>query len=165
MEHVKKLFEFGSDKIILNRAILEDQFFVKQITSAYGSQSVVASIDFKKVGNDYYSFLSPGIEKKILLKDHVEIAEKCNIGEILLTSIQKDGTGQGYETYVLEFLNKCKLPIIFSGGAGKPEHFLDVLLFDEVSAVSTANLFNFLGNSLLLARDYLLKNHISLRKR
>ena len=165
IEDVEKLFNFGSDKIILNRAILEEPLLVKEITDRYGSQSVVASIDFKKEGKNYYSYLSPGLEKGILLNEHIKKAEEYNIGELFLTSIGKDGTGQGYETDILSTLNNCKLPLIFSGGAGKPEHFLEVLKLKEVSAVATANLFNFLGNSLSISRDYLKESGILLRKR
>ena len=165
IEEIEKLFNFGTDKIILNRSILDNPSLVKDITYRYGSQSVIASIDFKKDGENYYSYLSPGLQKGMLLNDHVQKAEDCNIGELLLTSIKQDGTGQGYETDILRSFKNCKLPIIFSGGAGKPEHFLEVLNFKEVSAVSTANLFNFLGDSLSISREYLIKNGILLRKK
>ena len=160
--HVNSLFENGSDKVVINRMIIENPLLVQQISKRYGCQSIVASIDFKKINNQYFSFL-PQQKKTMILQDHINQVNKLNVGEIMLTSVDKDGTGQGYDTGVKEYIKECNSPIILSGGAGKPEHFLDALKIKEVSAVSTANLFNFLGDSLEISRNFLIDKGVNLR--
>ena len=84
-------------------------------------------------------------------------------GETFLTSIERDGTGQGLETSVLDTLiDKIKIPIILSGGAGKPQHLLEALSDPRVQAVSTAHLFNFMGSTLQQTRNLISSSDIEL---
>jgi cyclase len=87
------------------------------------------------------------------------------IGEIYLNSMDRDGTGQGFDEDMLRHVpSDIPVPLILVGGAGKPEHFTFGLADDRVDAVSTAHLFNFVGNSLQLSREHLLREGMNLVK-
>ena len=85
-----------------------------------------------------------------------------SIGEFLLTSIDRDGTGQGLDTDIVRIFRNLRRPIILSGGAGKASHLADALAQDAINAVTTANLYNFLGSSLDETRQFLINEGIKL---
>ena len=166
MEDAKILFNNGADKIVLNTALYSNKNLIKSLVSKYGSQSIVASIDFK-VNNDIINvYIKNGTEKlNINLKDYIKYIETLNIGEIYLNSIDKDGTGFDYDYSTINKISKhIKTPLIIAGGAGNGEHLSKGLKINEVSAVATANLFNFIGDGLPNARNNILKNKLNIRK-
>ena len=165
LEIAVKMFRNGADKIILNTSTFKNPELLNEISSIYGSQSVIVSIDFKKESDDNYSVWIENGKKKIdiPLEKHVENLTNFKFGEIYLNSIDKDGTGFGYDLSVMRKLKKIskKVPIIISGGAGNSNHFYEALKNNEIDAVSTAHLFNFVGDGLEKARKNLIKNKIS----
>lgn len=154
------LFNSGADKIILNSSLYQNPKLVLELVKIYGSQSIVASVDYKIKGDRPFVFINDGtteIDKD--LSSYVEYVQSLGIGEIYLNSIDKDGTGFGYdfETIhkVMDFIN---VPLIIAGGAGNESHLLEGIKLEKVNAVATANLFNFIGDGLINAREKIIKN-------
>ena len=159
-----KMFKNGADKIIINSSTFKNPELLNQISSVYGSQSVIVSLDFKKENKDKYSVWVENGKKKIeiSLVEHLENLMDYEFGEIYLNSIDKDGTGFGYDLSVMNKLKSIskKIPIIISGGAGNDNHFFEALKIKEIDAVSTAHLFNFVGDGLEKARKSLIEKKI-----
>ena len=158
------LFHSGADKIIINSGIYEDPSLIKDLIRIYGSQSVVASIDFKKFDNRNLVFIQNGTKEiEMSLDVYLNYVQELGVGEIYLNSIDRDGTGFGFD---LETINNVsphiQIPLIIAGGAGNDLHLLEGLIINEVSAVSTANLFNFIGNGLPNARKNILNKGVNL---
>ncbi len=145
------LFSNGADKIVLNSSLYTDVALVRALVSKYGSQSIIASIDY--IGNDV--FICNGTKKiDISLECYVKHIEKLNVGEVYLNSIEQDGTGFGYDVKTIEQISPLlSVPLIIAGGAGNARHLIEGLNMDDISAVATANLFNFVGNGLPNARE------------
>tara|TARA_B100000900_G_scaffold262817_1_gene224070 strand:- start:1868 stop:2662 length:795 start_codon:yes stop_codon:yes gene_type:complete len=160
----KKLFNNGADKIVLNSILTDDPESALEITSYYGGQSVVASIDVKKVNSDFLPFKfngSKNIDMKI--RDYMKYVIKLRVGEIYLNSIDRDGTGFGFDTELLKKLDtSINLPLIVGGGAGNYQHFIECFKTFNVEAASTANLYNFIGDGLAVTRNKLIENKINI---
>ena len=158
------LFKNGADKILLNTAIYDNPILIKDLVKTYGSQSIVASIDYKKHNNKNTVFIKNGTKEiESDLNVYLNYVQELGVGEIYLNSIDRDGTGFGFDT---ETVSNCiqfiKIPLIIAGGAGNDIHLLDALKINGVSAVATANLFNFIGDGLPDARKKLLNNNINI---
>tara|TARA_B100000787_G_C16197903_1_gene302322 strand:- start:5766 stop:6575 length:810 start_codon:yes stop_codon:yes gene_type:complete len=164
LDDAKKLFSNGADKVIINSMLYKDPKLIENISGKWGSQSIIASVDVKFIDNDYFVFIYNGQENtKIKLKNYLDNILKYPIGEIYLNSIDRDGTGQGLKFEILNFLPKnCITPIIFCGGVGQENHIIDGLADDRLSAVATANLFNFIGDGLNLARKKIILSKIEI---
>jgi cyclase len=158
MQEAELLFKSGADKIVLNSLLVENPNMVKELIKNYGSQSVVACIDCKLKEGTYEIYIKDGTVKiDYDLKTYVAYLEELGVGEIYLNSIDKDGTGFGYDQNLIETVNKItSLPLIIAGGAGNENHLAQGLKFENVSAVATANLFNFIGNGLPNARSQII---------
>ena len=164
-DQARLLFESGADKLVLNSAFFKDPQLVTSLAGVYGTQSIVASLDFRRNGGgEAEIFIDGGREcTKIQLAEAVSAAACAGAGEIYLTSIDRDGTGMGYDLASLETAFKsCALPIIASGGADTPDQLADGILSGYASGVSTAHLFNFMGNGLKDARNEIVKKTIIL---
>ena len=154
-EDAKILLDSGADKVIVNTSLFTDEELIHNLSSEFGRQCLVGSLDIKKQGNEYQAYIENG-SKKINKNNYeiLDILKKCPIGEIMLHSIDRDGTGQGFDFDSLLFLNnKINLPIIISGGAGKGRHLVEGLKQNRVDAVSSSHLFNFIGDGLKRARQ------------
>jgi cyclase len=165
IDNARKLFRSGADKVVVNSGLFQNVDMLNQIAEDFGEQSIVASLDLKLVENNVYSIYSKNGSLKIeeTARDSIRKVLELPVGEIYLNSIDKDGTGQGLDLNMLDLLPpKVSKPIIIAGGVGNPSHILEGLLDGRVDAVATANLFNFIGNSLEQARRFILENHVSL---
>jgi cyclase len=150
LEDARTLFESGADKIVLNTSLYDDPNLVKSLIEKYGSQSIIASIDYKK---DKVFIDNNSREINTGLYDYLEYVKRLGVGEIYLNSIEKDGTGFGYDIETIKSISKTNsVPLIIAGGAGNVNHLMDGLLIDGVNATATANLFNFVGDSFYIAR-------------
>lgn len=160
----EKLLHSGADKLVVNSALFTDDYFIKELIKNYGSQCIVGSIDFKRSDNDFIVLFDRGQNMAELnLERAIKKAIELGVGEILLNSIDRDGTGYGYDLEALKSINfQIDIPVIISGGAGKPQHFIEGLSIDFVDAVATANLLNFIGNGLPLSRQEILKKGFEL---
>ena len=155
------LLKSGADKVVINTMLVANYEIVQQIANKYGKQCIVASIDVKRGADGQFAqHIDSGNTE--LSDDPRLILERLQdgpIGEIYLNSMDRDGTGQGYDMGTLELLpTNCTKPVILAGGVGNSNH-LDLGLRDNrVDAVATAHLFNFVGNGLESSRKNLVSN-------
>jgi cyclase len=154
------LFKSGADKIILNTIIYKNPDLVRELVKLYGSQSIVASIDYKKNGNVNEVYINDGnLKIEYTLEQYLDYVNLFEVGEIYLNSIDKDGTGFGYDFDVIKNVSKrLNKPLIIAGGAGNENHLIEGLKLADVSAVATANLFNFIGDGLPNARKKIIQS-------
>ena len=167
IEQARLLFENGADKVVLNSAFFRDLQLVTSLARLYGAQSIVASLDFRRNGaGEAEIFIDGGRENTgIPLAEAVSGAARAGAGEIYLTSIDRDGTGMGYDLAALETAFKsCDLPIIAAGGADTSDRLAEGIRSGFASAVLTAHLFNFMCDGLRDAREQLIAGGIPLSK-
>lgn len=160
MEDAELLFNSGADKIVLNSVLFLNPDLVRALIKRYGTQSIVASIDYKKINGKFEVFIQNGTTKiDMNLWQYIQYLENLEVGEIYLNSIEKDGTGFGYDfETIIEYESKIQIPLIIAGGAGNELHLIKGLEIQNVSAVATANLFNFMGNGLPNARKIIIES-------
>jgi cyclase len=159
-EIVKKLFNSGADKIILNSAFYSNRNLIKKIADNYGNQSIVCSIDYKGSEFKNVEILIKNGSKKIEfnIKEYIEIIQEFGVGELLLNSIDRDGLGYGYDYETLkEVRSICDLPIIAAGGADNYIELVKGIESNYLNAVSTSHLFNFIGKGILQTREEMIK--------
>tara|TARA_A100001388_G_C28772128_1_gene504570 strand:+ start:736 stop:2781 length:2046 start_codon:yes stop_codon:yes gene_type:complete len=139
------LFKAGADKCLINTAIFKNPNLVKEAVKKFGSQAIVASLDVKKDGKKLKVFTNKGNENTgFFLDEAIKIAVDLGIGEIILSSIDNDGSGKGYDTLLLENLpNNIEVPIIINSGAKEIEHFSSALKNKKIDAAAAANIFYF----------------------
>jgi imidazole glycerol-phosphate synthase subunit HisF len=166
VEDVRKLLGVGADKVSINTAAVERPGLIREIADRFGSQCVVVSIDFKTGANGAGQvFIRSGTvgTGQSPVKAAAE-AEKLGAGEILLTSIERDGTLAGYDVEVTrQVCEAVSIPVIASGGAGSYEHMARVLLEGKASAVAAASMFHFTQQTPLEAKRYLADRGIRVR--
>jgi len=164
LQGAELLFSSGADKVILNSALYEKPELARSIIEKYGAQSLVASVDYNLVhGSPVVCIKDGSVALAMPLSEYLFFLQKLGVGEILLNSIQQDGTGFGYDiTTIQEYSKFISVPLMIMGGAGNEKHLLDGLNQNSVSAVVTANLFNFIGSGLPNARKYLLDHNANL---
>lgn len=155
-----EFIEGGADKIIVNSIFDVNPSVVEEISSYFGRQCVIGGIDI--VGNSSDGYAVAGKHAAGALKidplDRMALMIKYGAGEILLQSVDRDGTGNGFDLGLLQFAAQfSNVPLIVSGGFGKAEHIIEALRNNAVDAIATANLFNFIGDGLQKAREAVLQ--------
>ena len=165
IKDIEALLKAGADKVSLNSAIVKDHNLITESARQFGSQATVAAIDVKLIVNEYKVFIKGGREDTGLIgMDWCREAVEKGAGEILLTSMDRDGTKEGYD---LKFLKELTLnvtvPVIASGGAGKKEDFLDAFKQANVDACLAASLFHFNILPIKELKNYLKQNNINVR--
>jgi cyclase len=166
-EQARQLFENGADKLVLNAAFFSAPDLIGELASSYGTQSIVASLDFRRDdAGAARIFVGSGREDTgIDLAAGVALAASLGAGEIYLTSIERDGTGMGYDLPALQLAYEyCDLPIIAAGGADTMDRLAEGIRSGFASAVSTAHLFNFMCDGLRGARQQLIADGIPLSR-
>lgn len=159
------LFNNGADKIILNTSYFENPTLVNSLVEKYGAQSIIASIDFKRDELGCEHVYSNNGTKKIdlTLPEVIQLVKTFGAGEIMLNSINQDGTGMGFDMLSLKTVhNLCDLPIIASGGGDTSEHLMNGLTSGYASAVTSAHLFNFMGDGIQDTRNQLISKSVAL---
>ncbi len=166
VEDAKFLFKNGADKLVINTILYEKPDLVKELVKIYGSQSLVACIDYKKIDEINKIFINDGRKEiEFTLEEYLEYVQSLGVGEIYFNSIEKDGTGFGYDMETIEQISDIvKIPLIIAGGAGNEKHLIDGLSLESVSAVATANLFNFIGNGLPNARKKIVEQNLNIAR-
>ena len=166
VEQARRLLQVGADKIALNTAAIETPALIRDLADELGSQCVVVSIDVKRQGKGVYGvFTHSGT--RATEKDPVKWAkelEALGAGEILLTSIDRDGTMDGFDLEITRKVSESvSLPVIASGGAGNYEHMASVLTEGKASAVAAASIFHFTQQTPLEAKHFLWERGIKVR--
>lgn len=165
IQEARNLLRAGADKVVVNSILFENNDFIASLASEFGQQCLVAAMDIKVGEDGLYQIWSESGSKYIKgsAKDWVHKIAGSSIGEIYINSIDRDGTGQGYDLNILSLLPKDIMkPIILSGGVGNATHLLAGISDFRVDAVATANLFNFVGDGLKHARQSLIDAGVEL---
>lgn len=168
LDDFRKILNAGADKISVNSAALKRPELINEAAERFGSQCVVVAIDAKMRsggGFDVYSAGGRINTGKDALEWAVE-AEKRGAGEILLTSMDCDGTKKGYDLKLIKLISKAvSIPVIASGGAGNMQHFYDAFNEGEAEAALAASLFHYREMEIIELKEYLFKRGISVRLR
>ncbi|WP_027419485.1 imidazole glycerol phosphate synthase subunit HisF [Crocinitomix catalasitica] len=166
LEDAARLIQNGADKVSLNSAAISNPSVITDIKQVFGAQSLVIAIDAKRIGDEWFVF-SHGGRKNTGLKvvEWAKEVELLGAGEILLTTMDSDGTKNGFNLELLEKVNKSvNIPLIASGGAGNRQHFKDLFTKTKVSAGLAASIFHFGEISIPQLKTYLLDNNLPIRK-
>lgn len=166
IEDVHVLFRSGADKVVLNTGAVETPELVARAAELYGTQAVVVSIDAHRHDDGRYEVrthfgsrptgLDPG--------DWAQRAEQLGAGEILVTSIEKDGSLEGYDNELNRLVaSRVGIPVLVAGGAGKWQDFVDGFARGGASAVCTTNIYHFTESSIRSAKQFLQRAQIPVR--
>jgi cyclase len=163
---IRRLLAAGADKVSLNSAAVRKPEIVRITSRRFGCQCIVVAIDARQVrANKWEVYINGGrIPTGIDAVDWAEKVERLGAGEILLTSMDRDGTKDGYDIALTKAItDRVNIPVIASGGAGKLEHFAEVILEANADAVLAASLFHYAELSIKEVKEYLLKQGIPVR--
>ncbi|MFA6622111.1 MAG: imidazole glycerol phosphate synthase subunit HisF [Candidatus Caldatribacteriota bacterium] len=165
IEDIQQLLRAGADKVSINTAAVKNPKIIREAALKYGSSTIVVAIDAIK-RDDYWEVVING-GRTPTGKDAVKWAqkvEKLGAGEILLTSMDSDGTKDGYDIELTrQVVEKTKCPVIASGGAGKLEHFYQVFAEGKASAALAASIFHRKEISIARVKEYLAEKEIPVR--
>jgi cyclase len=165
VEDIEILLSAGADKVSINTAAVKNPTLLEQTARRFGSQCLVLAIDAKLVDENWKVFLNGGRVETDL--DAIEWAKKgveLGAGEILLTSMNADGTKNGFEIELTKQVSEAvNVPVIASGGAGKIEHFSEVFEKGKADAALAASVFHFREIEILMLKNYLKSQNIEVR--
>lgn len=167
VEDFKAILREGADKISVNSAAIMNPNLVAEAADKFGSQCVVVAIDAKRRqdGSGWTVYKNGGrVDMGLDAVEWAAKVEKLGAGEILLTSMDCDGTKAGYDLELTKAIAEAvKIPVIASGGAGKPEHFYDALTEAKAEAVLAASLFHYKELEICQLKEYLRSRGVSVR--
>ena len=165
LDHIRNLLNAGADKVSINTSAVQNEQLVKKAAKKFGSQCIVVAIDAKRQGDHWEVFIHGGRTPTGI--DAVKWAkkmEKYGAGEILLTSMDCDGTKEGYDNKLNEIIStSVNIPVIASGGAGKLEHLYDALEYGKADAVLAASIFHYKELSIRQCKEYLASKGVTVR--
>ena len=165
VEEISNLLKAGADKVSLNSSILKNTNLITQASDRLGSQCIVAAIDAKKAGKSWNVFTKAGTVNTNLdtLEWAIEVVKR-GAGEILLTSMDKDGTKSGFDIELLKLISEnIPIPLIASGGAGTIQHCIDAIKVGKANAVLAASIFHFKEIEIFELKEAMKNNGISVR--
>jgi len=171
IDDIRNLLKAGCDKISMNTAAIKDPQLIRRASSRFGSQCIVVAIDAKRTQNlkrkaqNWEVYINGGRTPtgKDALKWAKE-AQRLGAGEILLTSMDKDGTKDGYDIELTKAIStSVTVPVIASGGAGNLEHLYEALTKGSADAVLAASIFHYREYSVKEAKEYLAKRKVAVR--
>ncbi|MDJ0305672.1 MULTISPECIES: imidazole glycerol phosphate synthase subunit HisF [Dehalobacter] len=167
IEDIRRMLRAGADKVSLNTAAVQNPELIEQGALAFGSQCIVVAIDARKVGEGRWEVYTHGGRKPTGI-DVLEWAgkvEELGAGEILLTSMDRDGTKEGYDNELNRTVGRAvSIPLIASGGVGTLEHMAEGLTEGEADAVLAASIFHYREYSIKETKDYLARKGIPIRR-
>ena len=146
----EKLFHSGADKICINTGAIRDPELIKNLSGEFGSQSVVLQLDARIINSEFRIFYNTGRDLSDLnIAEWLRIAQDNGIGEVLLTSIERDGTGKGPDLELIEFVGKhAKVPVIYGGGIASIKHIDEVISGNHATGVALASYLHVYGKSI-----------------
>lgn len=165
VENFREILNAGADKVAVNSAAIKNPRLIADAAAKFGSQCVVCAIDAKKSESGWEVYLNGGrVNTKIDAVKWARKAAELGAGEILLTSMDCDGTKNGYDIPLTKRISEAvEIPVIASGGAGTPEHFYEALTAGKADAVLAASIFHFNEIKISELKKYLKEKGISVR--
>ncbi|WP_445710817.1 imidazole glycerol phosphate synthase subunit HisF [Flavobacterium sp.] len=165
VEDVAILLKNGADKVSINSSAVKNPDLINQLSSKFGSQCIVVAIDAKLIDGSWMVHLVGGkVPTQLNLFDWAKEVEQRGAGEILFTSMNNDGTKNGFANEALAKLSELvNIPIIASGGAGNKQHFADAFINGKADAALAASVFHFQEIEIPDLKTYLVENGISIR--
>ena len=165
VEDINKLLNCGADKVSINTAAVQNPKVIIESSKKFGSQCIVVAIDAKKNGNKWEVFTHGGRNNTSI--DAIEFAKKMEVsgaGELLVTSMDRDGTQIGYDNdLIFKISSTVNIPVIASGGVGNFNHLVDGIKLGNASAVLAASIFHYGTHSINEAKQYLNSKGIPVR--
>ena len=157
VEDINKLLNCGADKVSINTAAVENPKIIEESSKKFGSQCIVVAIDAKKNQEKWEIFTHGGRNNtEIDAIDFAKQMEDCGAGELLVTSMDKDGTQTGFDIdFISEISSKVNIPLIASGGVGNLDHLVDGIKLGKASAVLAASIFHYGKFTIQQAKKYL----------
>ena len=165
LDDINKLLNCGADKVSINTAAVENLKIVSDSSKKFGAQCIVVAIDAKKNGNKWEVFTHGGRKNSAInALEYAKKMEDNGAGELLITSMDRDGTQEGYDIELISKISsKVNIPIIASGGVGKLDHLVDGIKLGNASAVLAASIFHYGKYSVKEAKEYLDSKGIPVR--
>ena len=166
IDDIKNLLLAGADKVSINTAAVKNHNFIKESSIRFGSQCIVIAIDVKKVSDNKWEVFTHGGRNPtgIDIIKYAKIVENNGAGEILLTSMDRDGTKMGYDIELTRTISGLvSIPVIASGGVGNLDHLYDGFKLGLASAVLAASIFHYGNYTILEAKKYLSDKNIAIR--
>lgn len=166
VDEIGDLLHAGADKVSLNSAIVKEPDLINRASEAFGSQCIVAAVDAKRTGDHWSVFIKGGTEDTGLdALEWISETEERGAGEILLTSMDRDGTKEGFDLELLKRVNeRVHIPVIASGGAGTKQHCVDAIRRGDADAVLAASIFHFKEIEIKDLKKYLSEHQIPVRQ-
>jgi len=165
VDDIHKLLNCGADKVSINTAAVQNPEVIVESSKKFGSQCIVVAIDAKKKGNKWEVYTHGGRNNTSL--DAIEFAKKMQdsgAGELLVTSMDRDGSQKGYDIeLILQIEKSVNIPIIASGGVGTLEHLFEGIKYGKASALLAASIFHYGTHSIKEAKQYLALKEIPVR--
>lgn len=165
LDDIKTYLDLGADKVVINTAAIEDPEFISEAARLYGSQCIVLSMDVRKTDGDYevYSHFAQtptGQTPEVWARE----AEALGVGEILVTSVERDGSLAGYDLELCRrVVDATGVPVLICGGAGNWKHFEQALTTGGADAACTANIYHFTDSAITSAKRYLANAGVPVR--
>ncbi len=165
IEDVSVLLKAGADKVSINTSAYKNPQLIKELANQFGSQCIVLAIDTKFENNDWFVYLNGGkVKTETTTVSWAKKAVELGAGEILLTSMNNDGTKNGFANDITKRISEqVNVPIIASGGAGKMEHFADAFLEGKADAALAASVFHYKEINIQDLKKYLSNKKIAIR--
>ncbi len=166
IDDISRLLHHGADKVSINTAAVENIELVEQASIKYGSSTIVIAVDAKKTGEKKWNLFTHGGRKftDINALEYCKEVANLGAGEILLTSMDRDGTKMGFDNDLLSAVSSSiNIPVIASGGVGRLEHFVEGVVKGGASALLAASIFHFGEYSINDVKTYLAEQNIAVR--
>jgi len=165
LEDINKLLVSGADKVSINTAAVNNENLIKESSKKFGSQCIVVAIDAKKKNDKWEVYTHGGrTGTGIDVLDFAKKMENSGAGELLITSMDRDGTQKGYDIELISKIERnVNIPIIASGGVGTLEHLFEGIKYGNASAVLAASIFHYGTHSIQEAKQYLDSKGIPVR--
>jgi len=166
VKDISDLLNSGADKVSINTAAVKDINLVNQASNEFGAQCIVVAVDAKKISNEKWEIFTHGGRNKTGIDaiDFAKKAEDNGAGEILLTSMDRDGTKKGYDIDLLsKVTSNLSVPVIASGGVGSLEHLYEGIKRGGASAVLAASIFHYGEHTIRQTKEYLKSKNVSVR--
>ena len=174
LDDIRNLLNAGADKVSINTAAVKNPKFIEEAAKKFGSQCIVVAVDAKRCNQENFIEFK-GLKWEVYINGGrtptgidalkwAKIVEDYGAGEVLLTSMDRDGTKIGYDLELTEYYSKkLKIPVIASGGVGNLKHILDAFKIADASAALAASIFHYREYTIRETKEYLKRNGVNVR--